>query len=40
MFEDQLVSDRSEELDEELQNKIHFFGEEKRLKEIYDFIIK
>jgi hypothetical protein len=24
MFEDQLVSDRSEELDEELQNKIHF----------------
>jgi aminoglycoside phosphotransferase (APT) family kinase protein len=40
MFEDQLVSDRSEELDEELQSRIHIFKEEKRLKEIYDFIIK
>jgi hypothetical protein len=40
MFQDQLVSDKSEELDEELQKKIYFFEEEKRLKEIYDFIIK
>lgn len=40
MFEDQLVSERSEELDEELQKKLKALIDDKRLNEIYDFITK
>ena len=40
MFEDQLVIERNEELDGELQKKIHAFKDEERVMEIYEFIIK